>query len=75
MRALPGERYRFDEAHHALRGRRAVYRLGDLIEVRLAEADRITGALAFEPAQPPSPEGRPRPAAKARRARGASRRP
>lgn len=54
MRTLGGERFAFDEANHTLRGRRTVYRLGDLLKVRLAEADRITGAMVFEPADRPA---------------------
>jgi ribonuclease R len=52
MRRLGRERLTHDEASHALVGRKRVYRLGDTISVRLAEADRITGSLLFEPVEP-----------------------
>ncbi len=39
-----------DEHHHCLVGRRSgkVYRLGDKVEVRLEEADPVTGGIRFE---------------------------
>ncbi len=50
MRALPDDYYDHDDALHALVGRRfgKVYRLGDSLEVRLAEADTVTGGLRFD---------------------------
>ena len=50
MRLLADDYYRHDEAGHALVGRATSrrYRLGDLVEVRLAAADSITGSLLFE---------------------------
>ena len=49
MRTLGRERFRYDRAKHALvgsRGRR--YALGGRLEVRLAEADTLSGRLRFE---------------------------
>ena len=42
--------YEYDEHHHRLVGRRTrkVYRLGDRVEVRLAQADPYTGGLKLE---------------------------
>jgi ribonuclease R len=50
MSALSDDYYEHDEARHSLVGRGAgrVYRLGDEVEVRLAEADAITGGLRLE---------------------------
>ena len=50
MRSLPGDYYDHDEARHRLVGRRTrrSFTLGDEIEVRLAEADTVTGSLRFE---------------------------
>jgi ribonuclease R len=50
---LPGDFYVHDERRHRLVGRRtqAVYALGDPIMVKLAEADSMTGSLAFVPAE------------------------
>jgi ribonuclease R len=50
MRSLPGDYYDHDEARHRLVGRRTQrsFILGDEIEVRLAEADLVTGSLRFE---------------------------
>jgi len=49
MRML-GERFRLDTHRHALVGESSgtTYRLGDPIEVRLAEADSLTGRLRFD---------------------------
>ena len=49
MRML-GERFRLDAHRHALigEGSGTTYRLGDPIEVRLAEADSLTGRLRFD---------------------------
>ena len=45
-----GERFRLDPHRHALigEGSGTVYRLGDAIEVRLAEADPLTGRLRLD---------------------------
>lgn len=45
--SLPDDYYVHDEDHHLLRGRhnRKKYKLGDSIEVTLAEADPLTGSL------------------------------
>jgi ribonuclease R len=42
--------YNHDEVHHQLVGRRTgiCYRLGDVVSVRLLEADAISGSLRFE---------------------------
>jgi ribonuclease R len=50
MRSLPGDFYDHDEARHRLVGRRTrrSFTLGDAVEVRLAEADTVTGSLRFE---------------------------
>lgn len=50
MRSLPGDYYDHDEARHRLVGRRTrrSFTLGDEVEVRLAEADTITGSLRFD---------------------------
>ncbi len=47
---LAGDYYRHDEVHHRLTGERSgrVYGLGQAVEVRLAEAQPITGSLTFE---------------------------
>jgi ribonuclease R len=48
--ALPQDFYRHDAERHTLTGRQRgrVFRLGDPITVRLAEADPVTGSLAFD---------------------------
>ncbi len=65
--------YDHDEARHSLVGRRhgEVFRLGDEVEVRLAEADPITGGLKLELLMDrgPDPGGR-----RAAKPRGAGRR-
>ena len=45
-----GERFRLDTGRHALIGERSgtIYRLGDALEVRLAEADPLTGRLRLD---------------------------
>lgn len=50
IRTLPSDYYIHDEARHRLVGRSSgrTYVLGDPIEVRLAEADAITGGLLLE---------------------------
>jgi ribonuclease R len=50
IRSLPDDYYDHDEARHSLTGRfhGLVYRLGDPVEVRLVEADPVSGALALE---------------------------
>jgi ribonuclease R len=50
MRALGNEFFRHDEKRHALIGSRSgtVYKLGDIVPVRLAEASPLTGGLRFE---------------------------
>ncbi|HUK61649.1 MAG TPA: ribonuclease R [Stellaceae bacterium] len=73
MRSLPGDFYVHDEAHHRLVGRRTrrTFTLGDLVNVRLAEANAVTASLLFaldedetetERARPrPRPAGRAKP--------------
>jgi ribonuclease R len=50
MRALGDDFYVHDERQHALVGRQKgqVFRLGEPVDVRLAEADAVTGSLRFE---------------------------
>lgn len=50
MRSLPDDFYIHDEQQHALIGRRhgRIYRLGAPIQVRVKEADGITGSSVFE---------------------------
>jgi ribonuclease R len=47
VRTMPFDNYFHDETRHALIGRRrkVTYTIGDTVEVRLAEADPITGGL------------------------------
>jgi ribonuclease R len=48
--SLPGDYYHHEEAQHRLVGRRSgrVYRLGDPVTVRLAEANPVTGGLIMK---------------------------
>jgi ribonuclease R len=48
--SLPGDFYVHDETRHCLIGRRGgmVFSLGDKVEVKLAEANPLTGSLVFE---------------------------
>jgi ribonuclease R len=50
MRTIGSEYFNFDETRHALVGSRsgAMHRLGDVVDVRLVEAQPIAGALRFE---------------------------
>jgi ribonuclease R len=48
IRSLGSEYFTHDETHHALVGRTTRYQLGEILSVRLAEADTITGGLVFE---------------------------
>ena len=50
IRTLPSDYYIHEEARHRLVGRDSgrAYVLGDAVEVRLAEADMVTGGLVFE---------------------------
>ena len=50
MRSLGFERFRFEERNHAVVGETTggVYRLGQQVRVRLAEATPLTGSLRFE---------------------------
>jgi ribonuclease R len=65
IRALGLEFFRHDEKRHALVGDRsgAIYRLGDIVRVRLAEAAPLTGGLRFDLANdsdlPAREKGRP----------------
>jgi ribonuclease R len=63
--------YEYDEHHHRLVGQRRgkVYRLGDRVEVRLAQADRYTGGLKLELLEEGVPAGLNRPS-KRRGAKG-----
>ncbi len=48
--SLPGDYYHHEEAQHRLIGRRSgrIYRLGDPVTVRLAEANPVTGGLIMK---------------------------
>ncbi|MEE8545477.1 MAG: ribonuclease R [Alphaproteobacteria bacterium] len=69
IRTLGEEYFEHDEARHALVGRSSgtLYRLGDQVEVRLVEADPISGAVRLEllvdrgrePTRPRAGRGRP----------------
>jgi ribonuclease R len=50
IRTIGSEFFNFDETRHALVGTRsgAMHRLGDVVDVRLVEAQPIAGALRFE---------------------------
>jgi ribonuclease R len=50
VRSLPDDYYVHDEAHHRLVGRDSglTFQLGGPVEVRLVDADPITGGLVFE---------------------------
>jgi ribonuclease R len=50
IRTLGTEYFNYDESRHALIGTRsgAMHRLGDVVDVRLVEAQPIAGALRFE---------------------------
>ncbi len=56
IRTLGDERFEHDEAAHALIGERtgATYRLGDAVEVKVAEAAPMTGGLRFDLLSEPS---------------------
>ncbi|MEM9495974.1 MAG: ribonuclease R [Pseudomonadota bacterium] len=63
MRHIGAERFRFEEDHHAVIGEttKGVYRLGQAVRVRLAEATPLTGGLRFdmvsEPIEAALPKG------------------
>src|SRR6185503_10186600 len=50
IRSLGAEYFNYDETRHALVGSRsgATHRLGDVVDVRLVEAQPVAGALRFE---------------------------
>ncbi len=50
IRTLGSDYFNHDEGHHALVGERTgeTFRLGDQVDVRLAEADPLTGAMRLE---------------------------
>ena len=50
IRTIGTEYFNYDETRHALVGSRsgAMHRLGDVVDVRLVEAQPIAGALRFE---------------------------
>jgi ribonuclease R len=62
MRSLGPDFLRHDEKRHALVGERSgrVYKLGDTLSVRLAEAAPLTGGLRFELADESAPQARGR---------------
>ncbi len=57
MRFIGDERFRFEEGEHALIGESTggVYRLGQPVRVRLAEATPLTGGLRFDMLSDPLP--------------------
>ncbi len=71
--ALPDDLWHHDEREQTLTGRRTrlVFRLGQEVEVRLAEANAVTGSLAFQLMQgvPAQPSGRARQSGKRSRFR------
>lgn len=71
--ALPDDLWQHDEREQTLTGRRTrlVFRLGQEVEVRLAEANAVTGSLAFQLMQgvPAQPVGRARQSGKRSRFR------
>lgn len=81
---LPGDFYNHDNQRHALIGERTgrVFRLGDPVEVRLSEADGLTGSLVLDlmegPAEkstaPARGRGRVTPRVKSKRRGGNKRR-
>jgi ribonuclease R len=62
MRAMGPEYFTHDEKRHALVGQRSgtLYRLGDILRVRLAEAAPLTGGLRFELAEASAERARTR---------------
>jgi ribonuclease R len=60
VRSLGTEYFRHDERKHALIGDRTntIYKLGDYVEVRLAEAAPLTGGLRFDLAATAAPQRR-----------------
>lgn len=59
MRLIGQERFRFEEALHSIIGETTggVYRLGQPVRVRLAEATPLTGGLRFDMLSDPLPGG------------------
>ncbi|WP_411820166.1 ribonuclease R [Hyphococcus formosus] len=73
MRSIGAERFRFEEAEHAVIGETTggIYRLGRAVRVALAEATPLTGSLRFEMLSDPLPgerRGRKKSTAKSTRA-------
>jgi ribonuclease R len=60
IRALGADFFKHDEKRHALVGDRSgtIYRLGDIVRVRLAEAAPLTGGLRFDLAEADADEPR-----------------
>ena len=59
MRLIGQERFRYEEALHSIIGETTggVYRLGQAVRVRLAEATPLTGGLRFDMLSDPLPGG------------------
>ena len=75
IRTLPDDYYIHDEDRHSLRGRRSgrEYLLGESVEIRLAEANPVTGGMIFTLMDSGETGGASRPKGKkARPARGKS---
>jgi len=70
VRALGGEYFRHDERRHALVGQatNTIYKLGDIVAVRLVESAPLTGGLRFDLAEA-APQGRSRRGVKVERPR------
>lgn len=79
VRRMTDDFYEYDESRMELRGRRAgkVFRIGDKVRVRLAQADPVQGWVDFEPdiarEDLPEPSARPGAAARGRSEEGAGR--
>jgi ribonuclease R len=63
IRALGHEFFRHDERRHALIGQSSntVYKLGDIVAVKLVEAAPLTGGLRFDLAEAATERRSPRP--------------
>jgi ribonuclease R len=71
-RSLGFEYFRHDEKRHAMIGDRTgtIYKLGDIVEVKLVEAAPLTGGLRFELAEHAAPAQKKKPQISHRRNRG-----
>ena len=76
IRRLADDYYVHDPAHHTLRGQRSgrQYRLGDAVEVRLTEANPVTGGMVFDLMDSGTPTSGGRPARAGKRGKTKTRR-